>query len=78
VVLAPGETMVIYTDGFTEAHASDGTTMFGAGRLAEALGGERTALPLERCAEALKLDVERFTGSQELQDDQTLLMLRRR
>ena len=48
LTLAPGETLVIYTDGFTEAHAPDGVTMFGAGRLAEALGGERTALPLER------------------------------
>jgi serine phosphatase RsbU (regulator of sigma subunit) len=53
-------------------------TMFGTGRLAEALGGGRTALPLERCAEELKGAVERFTGTAELQDDQTLLMLRRR
>jgi len=78
LALAPGETLVIYTDGFTEARAPDGVTMFGVGRLAEALGGPRTALPLERCAEELKAAVERFTGSAELQDDLTVLMLRRR
>ena len=76
--LAPDETLIIYTDGFTEAHAPDGMTMFGAGRLTAALGGERTDLPLERCAEELKAEVERFTGSTELQDDLTLLLLRRR
>ncbi len=78
LTLAPGETLVIYTDGFTEAHAPDGATMFGAARLAEQLGGARTALPLERCAEELRAAVERFTGTAELQDDLTVLLLRRR
>jgi serine phosphatase RsbU (regulator of sigma subunit) len=78
LTLAPGETLVVYTDGFTEARMPDGVTMFGADRLAEALGGARAALPLERCAEELRAAVERFTGSKELQDDLTLLMLRRR
>jgi serine phosphatase RsbU (regulator of sigma subunit) len=78
LALAPGETLVVYTDGFTEARTPDGLTMFGAGGLAEALGGARAALPLERCAEELRAAVERFTGSKDLQDDLTLLMLRRR
>jgi serine phosphatase RsbU (regulator of sigma subunit) len=76
--LAPGETLVVYTDGFTEARSPDGMTMFGVGGLTEALGGERTGLPLERCAEELWAAVERFKGSKDLQDDLTLLMLRRR
>src|SRR5262249_53411751 len=46
VRLEPGETLAIYTDGFTEAHAPDGMTMYGVGRLTAALGGERTGLPL--------------------------------
>ncbi|HEX5271861.1 MAG TPA: PP2C family protein-serine/threonine phosphatase, partial [Gemmataceae bacterium] len=78
LTLAPGETLALYTDGFTEGRAPDGATMFGAGRLAEALGGPRTGLPLERCAEEMKAAVEDFTGSPELEDDLTLLMLRRR
>ncbi len=77
LTLAPGETLIVYTDGYTEARSPDGTTMFGVGRLSEALGGQRTALPLDRCAEELKATVERFTHSADLQDDLTLLMLRR-
>jgi len=77
LTLAPGETLVIYTDGFTEARAPDGVTMFGKARLSEALG-QRVALSLERCAEEVKAEVERFTESPDLQDDLTLLMLRRR
>ncbi len=78
LTLEPGETLVLYTDGFTEARGPDGVTMFGAARLSEALGGARAALPLDRCAEELRAAVERFTGTAELQDDLTLLMLRRR
>jgi serine phosphatase RsbU (regulator of sigma subunit) len=76
--LAPGETLVLYTDGFTEAQAPDGETMFGLERLCDVLGGERTALPLEQCAQELKAAVDRFIGSPDLQDDLTLLLLRRR
>jgi len=76
--LAPGETLVLYTDGFTEAFAPDRKTMFGLERLREVLGGPRTALPLEQCAAEASAAVQRFTGAAELQDDQTLLLLRRK
>ena len=76
--LDPGDTMVLYTDGFTEAQAPDGETMFGLERLCQALGGERADLDLEQCAQCLKDDVDRFTGIPDLQDDLTLLLLRRR
>jgi sigma-B regulation protein RsbU (phosphoserine phosphatase) len=76
LTLAPGETLVCYTDGFTEAFAPD-RTMFGLERLCDALGGPRTALPLQECAAAVSSAVRRFTGKDELQDDQTLLLLRR-
>jgi sigma-B regulation protein RsbU (phosphoserine phosphatase) len=78
LVLKPGDTFIVYTDGLTEAFLPDGKTMFGLDRLREVLGGPRTALPLEACAEAARAAVERFTGEPELQDDQTLLLLRRR
>ncbi len=77
-LLGPGETLALYTDGFTEARAPDGEAMFGAERLGVALGGARTALPLEKCAEELRAEVVRFTGSADLQDDLTLLLLRRK
>lgn len=76
--LAPGETLILYTDGFTEACAPDGETMFEVERLQQVLGGPRiTALPLEACAVEAKAAVEHFTGSTEQQDDMTLLLLRR-
>jgi serine phosphatase RsbU (regulator of sigma subunit) len=75
--LAPGETLVLYTDGFTEAFAPDGETMFGLDRLREVLGGANAQLSLERCAEEASAAVLRFTRQSELQDDQTLLLLRR-
>ena len=70
-----GETLALYTDGFTEAFAPD-KTMFGVERLTEVLS-KATASPLSVCAEQARVAVERFTGQTELQDDQSLLLLRR-
>lgn len=78
LTLARDETLILFTDGFLEAFAPDGVTLFGLNRLCEALGGPRTALPLARCAEEVSTAIQRFTGSAELQDDQTLFLLRRR
>ncbi len=75
--LQRGETLILYSDGFTEAFAPDRKEMFGKERLSEVLGGPRTALSLEACAEEASAAVQRFTGQAELQDDQTLLLLRR-
>ena len=47
VDLAPGDTLILYTDGYLEATAPDGTTEFGLDRLRDALGGARAALTLE-------------------------------
>jgi serine phosphatase RsbU (regulator of sigma subunit) len=41
------------------------------------LASPRAQASLEAAAEHAKAAVERFTGSQELQDDLTLLLLRR-
>jgi sigma-B regulation protein RsbU (phosphoserine phosphatase) len=75
--LEPGETLILYTDGLTEARAPD-NTMFEIDRLREVLGGPRTSLSLSECALEARSAVERFTGSPEPQDDLTLLLLRRR
>ena len=76
--LEKGETFVLYTDGYTEAFAPGTQVMFGVERLRHVLGGERTKLSLEGCAEAATAAVAAYTGGGELQDDQTLLLLRRR
>jgi serine phosphatase RsbU (regulator of sigma subunit) len=78
LLLAPGETLILYTDGYYEACAPDGVTQFGIPALREVLGGERTDLPLADCADAASAAVRRHTAKDELQDDQTLLLLRRR
>jgi phosphoserine phosphatase RsbU/P len=77
LTLERGETLILYTDGYTEAFTPD-RRMFGVEGLCEALGGARTRMPLRQCAEEATAAVARFTGKEELQDDQTLLLLRRR
>jgi phosphoserine phosphatase RsbU/P len=77
LLLQPGETLIVYSDGFTEAFAPDHRTMFGLERLCAVLGGECTSLSLRECAERASAAVQQFTRAGELQDDQTLLLLRR-
>ena len=78
VELAPGDTLVLYTDGYLEATAPDGTTEFGLDRLCDTLGGARAGLMLEACAAEAAAAIRRYTGGEELQDDQTLVLLRRK
>ncbi len=78
LALQPGETFILYTDGMTEGFAPDGVSMYGLERLCEALGGAHTDLPLEACVNEACASVQRFTAEAELQDDQTLFLLRRK
>jgi phosphoserine phosphatase RsbU/P len=75
--LEVGETLILYTDGLTEARSPDRKDFFGLDRLMETLGGTNTSLSLENCVDAVKSAVEQFTHTGELQDDLTLLLLRR-
>jgi len=77
VPLASGETLALYTDGFIEARDPASKQMFEVLRLQDALSGPRARQSLESAADQSKLAVERFIASQELQDDLTLLLLRR-
>jgi serine phosphatase RsbU (regulator of sigma subunit) len=78
VELGPGETLVLYTDGYVEGTAPDGKTEFGVEGLKEAVGGPRTALPLEACVAQASQMLRRFTGKEEQEDDWTMLLLRRK
>jgi serine phosphatase RsbU (regulator of sigma subunit)/pSer/pThr/pTyr-binding forkhead associated (FHA) protein len=78
IALGPGDTIILYSDGYHEATAPDGKTQFGIEGLRDAVSGARTELPLEVCAAEVTAQVRQFTGSEELQDDQTMLLLRRR
>ncbi len=75
LTLAPGDTLVFYTDGFTEAFTPDRKQMFGVERLAQVLS-KAIDTSLTKCAEQARVAVERFTEKTDLQDDQTLFLLR--
>jgi serine phosphatase RsbU (regulator of sigma subunit)/pSer/pThr/pTyr-binding forkhead associated (FHA) protein len=77
VTLRRGDMLVFYTDGFTEAREPTKRELFGAERLCDVVSGFTAALPLSVCAARAKAAVDRFTASTELQDDLTMLLLRR-
>ncbi len=74
-VLRPGDTLVLYSDGYTEAE-NPAEEQFGEERLAEACVAHRTATP-DDLARAIDGDVERFTDGKPAADDRTIVILRR-
>jgi serine phosphatase RsbU (regulator of sigma subunit) len=76
LTLAPGDTLAFFSDGFTEAFAPDGDSMFEVEGLRAALK-LCAGLPLAECADRARDAVRQFTNSRDVQDDQTLLLLRR-
>src|SRR5260370_1001461 len=75
--LNPGDTLLFSTDGILEAHAGKRLDMFGLPRILELVREFTPTRPLADCTDAAKEAIDRFTGSKELQDDLTLLVLRR-
>ncbi len=72
----PGDMMLAYSDGVTEARSRNGRDFFGEGRLADWLMAHHD-LALEEVPELLLQAIERF-GNEAREDDLTLLCLRRR
>ncbi len=77
VSLAAGDTLWFFTDGFLEARTSLDHSMFGLNRIRTLVHAWDAQHPLADCTEAAKIAIDRFTGAKELQDDLTLLALRR-
>ncbi len=75
--LAPGELLAFYTDGFTEAREPDRREMFGLERLKAVVAGFDGTLSLAACADRARTALDEFRRSPEMQDDLTLLLLRR-
>lgn len=71
-MLRPGDQIVFYTDGITEANGPDGVSMFGLERLDEAL--ENCHLDADGLIHAVLEAVERFTAGAPAADDRTLLV----
>ena len=73
--LAPGDLLVLYTDGVTEAQDRQGR-FYGEHRLQDLLRSLGVR-PAQEVLEAVLADVKRFTGSAPQQDDITLIVIRR-
>jgi serine phosphatase RsbU (regulator of sigma subunit) len=73
--LEPGDTMVLYTDGITEAIDPE-EEEFGRERLGECCV-EHRELPVDQLAETLHTTVDEFTRGVPYHDDRTLVILRR-
>ncbi len=71
VDLKPGDTLVLYTDGVTEA-MNPGHEQFGLDRLAEAIR-ENNALAPEQLIQKILLTLTSFTGGTPLVDDVTVV-----
>jgi serine phosphatase RsbU (regulator of sigma subunit) len=77
VTLMPGDLLFAYTDGVLEARLSSKKIMFGVDRIKELLRDYAAHLKLDRLPPFIKKKLQDFTGIVDLQDDVTLLMLRR-
>ncbi len=69
--LMPGDQLVFYTDGITEAHDEHGE-MFGLARLDEVL--ENCAIGASDLLESVLAALKEFTGSEPAHDDRTVLV----
>ncbi len=74
VLLAPGDTLVIYTDGITEAENADGEE-FGESQLLDTLG-RHSHLSAEPLLQAVVGAVRKFSSGGEQQDDITAVIAR--
>jgi sigma-B regulation protein RsbU (phosphoserine phosphatase) len=73
VVLAPGDRLVLYTDGLTDVQAPD-ERLFDLGRLESVLRSHAELSPSEMCA-ATFADLAVYQGSAEQFDDMTMLVV---
>ena len=74
LVLAPGDTLFVYTDGLPEANNADGK-LFRSERMLRALN-KHCELPPEVLLPAVRREVDEFVGDAEQFDDLTMLAIR--
>jgi serine phosphatase RsbU (regulator of sigma subunit) len=75
--LKHGDTLVFYTDGLIEAREPANREMFGNDRLHALVQKFDKGLSLADCADMARNAVQEFTQAKELQDDLTILLVRR-
>ncbi len=74
MTLGPGDSLLLYTDGVTEAMNRE-RQLFGEARLIESANRVGAAAPRETI-QAIKADIDDFTAGEEQYDDITMLALR--
>lgn len=74
VQLEPGDMLVLYTDGITEAQSPDGR-YYEVDRLMKLLQRRNRDFTAEQIITMISDDVETFTDGQDLQDDFTIVVL---
>ena len=74
VTLAPGNILLLYTDGVTEAMNKEGEE-FGSGRLAAAVEQDAN-LPPQELVRRLRRRLQEFSGGRSLADDTTIVAYR--
>lgn len=74
LILGPGDSLYVYTDGVAEATDAN-ETLYGTDRMLDALNCHRDAVP-EELLPSLKEDIDAFVGSAPQFDDITMLCLR--
>ena len=75
IQLAPGDSLLLYTDGLTEAFSPDGD-LFGETRLAEALSASQSVTS-DGLIQSVEESLNEFIQSTPLGDDLTMLVIRR-
>lgn len=75
IELAPGDTLVVYTDGITEA-TNDSDEEYGLERLTE-ICCNHSATNIQELATSLEKELDTFTGGKPAEDDKTVVILRR-
>jgi sigma-B regulation protein RsbU (phosphoserine phosphatase) len=76
VTLEPGDTLVLFSDGVTEAVDLE-HQLFGESRLQSVLAGEHD-VALDNLRQKIVVAVEKFSGAASQADDITLLLVRYR
>jgi sigma-B regulation protein RsbU (phosphoserine phosphatase) len=76
-MLAPGDTVLLFTDGLTEGQNVRGE-LYGSERLLVALSALAAEIDADALVAAVRTDLRDFVGSAEAADDLALLALQRR
>jgi phosphoserine phosphatase RsbU/P len=74
VELSPGDVIVLYTDGITEAMNSN-SDLFGESRLSRIVE-EHGHLESDELRERIMREIEAFVGSADQHDDMTMILLK--